>query len=263
MNRRTPPPGSGCHHGPRLVAGPGRAWIAALALTLMTATPVSADTDSAAGLPFVAAPEGSHTEWIAPQMTHDGLPMRVQRFRTSSGTDAVIDHHRRDWSRRWPGTEPMVSIEDDGWHVMSMLVENENLFISVRFRRIGTETAGYIAVSADPRAVHSNGGAERAMKTRLALPPGVRVLSRQVYLDQGRRAEQIVLEARSAPATVASRFESRLEDDGWRMVRNTRSMRPGDGYLYNYQRGSQHVFLQFRSTTDLGERTLILAIWMQ
>jgi hypothetical protein len=230
----------------------GGGWLtllAALAASVVSAAPSSAD-----GLTVVPPPPGAEAQWVARDMSYNGLPMTIRTFRVNTRIERVLEHYERRWQREYRDAE-VLRRQRDGWN--EIFVHTGGQFLSVRMRRKLGTVQGYITASADPRTV------EPERSTELALPEGVRMLTRQTYRDGGRRAQNLMLASDRGMRTTAERFDRTLADAGWSITASRASQADGGGYHREYQRGGHHLVIQVGPGGRAGIETMVMANWMK
>lgn len=187
---------------------------------------------------------GLNAQWVAKNMTQNGIPMNIRALEGPIGVDAVVDYYRQLW-------QSVKTIRQGEWRTLSGVMNNSLYTIRLRSAGIGCE--GYLMVSATP---------DQAIKesTRIPLPHGVRVISRQAYDDGGNTGESLTLASYQQPATLGINFHHSLSAAGWTVLNAHPARTTSQGYVasYHHQTGVIKLFIHRDSKAYSGQSLILL-----
>lgn len=193
----------------------------------------------------VEPPPDSRLAWVAEDMVHNGVPMRIQFFHSPATPGEVLDHYRRRW--REGGAARYVENRLGPWMVIARA--EGAFFVSVQVRPAATGAEGYLA----QRALDA---APATLGQGVALPPGSAVANDILSRDAQRPARTLLLFNGLSVAANADFFRERYARDGWAVVSEGRAR--GGGQLV-LQRGSEELSLAFSPSEG---KTAIGATWV-
>lgn len=154
----------------------------------------------------VETPPAASLEWVAEDMVYNGVPMRIQFFRSKVAPGEVLAHYRQRWSDG--ARRQYVENRLGPWKVISRAVGA--FFITVQVRPAsGGGAEGYLAqrpLAAKARPVLGQG---------VALPPGSEVVNDILSRDAHRPARTLLAFNGLSTDANAAFFRERYAREGW------------------------------------------------
>lgn len=166
---------------------------------------------------------GLTAEWIARDVTHNGVAMRMQRLQGRVSVAMVGNHYQELW--RDSGYRVRVR-RSGGWRQYSIQPGKEFVTLMLRATQSGSE--GYLTVSELP------GSTSRVESSRVPLPSGVRVIARQTHDDGPKTAETLTLASYQQPTALAIGFHNALTASGWVRQSAGPARTVDSGYVAHY-----------------------------
>jgi len=190
----------------------------------------------ASGFPQIKVPPGAETQWVAEDMVHNGVPMRIRRFTTRDDVQSVIDYYFTRWVP--PGTSREVITSLGPWSVLARPRGRYVLSVQVRAADRGAE--GFLAVS-------DLGKAKLHRKLGAGFPHlrGTQVLGDSQSRDHGRKARTLVLRNDFSMDANHAFYEQQLGAAGW--TKTGQGTRSQDAWVTLFQRQSVELTLVVES----------------
>ncbi len=165
----------------------------------------------------VEAPPAATLEWVAEDMVHNGVPMRIQFFRSKAAPGEVLADYRRRWSDG--ARRQYVENRIGPWKVISHAVGE--FFISVQVRPAAGGSEGYLAQR------------PLALKTRsvlglgVALPPGSEVVNDILDRDARRPSRTLLAFNSLSVDDNAAFFRENYPRNGWSLASDAKGRNGG------------------------------------
>lgn len=161
----------------------------------------------AADWPSVALPKEARSFDVAEQITHNGLPMRLQGFLSSTPPDELIELFRRGMGK------PLV---ENRWGRQRILGHMQGEFyVSVQIESAGQGSRGMVAVTHLKGARDSEQASGRDVQLwRSRLPAGSQLLSHMASRDGTKHSLHLVFVNSHDEALNADRLKSMLSEQG-------------------------------------------------
>lgn len=200
--------------------------------------------------PQVSAPPRSAVQWVAENITQNGIPMQVKTFHSAAPLDAVVDFYRQEWTGNG---EAAVENQLGEWIVVGR--REGDYYVTVQARAAGkNETEGFIAVN-DLAALLK----ERAdVDDTFPRMGGTAVVSNTLSHDHGRAAKTLILENGYSVDANASYYAGELKSAGWLL--RTSFERPESGrstHTLYFERATESCFI---TVADAGDGKTIIAV---
>ncbi len=166
----------------------------------------------------VEAPPAASLEWVAEDMVYNGVPMRIQFFRSKAAPGEVLAHYRQRWSDG--GRKQYVENRLGPWETIARGLGE--FFVTVQVRPTASGgSEGYLAQR--PLAVR----ATPVLGQGIALPPGSEVVNDILNRDIHRPARTL-LAFNSLPVDAnAAFFRERYTRDGWTLASDAKGRNGG------------------------------------
>lgn len=179
----------------------GFGWLVVMAL--MSSPAVAED---------LRLPPGVQVADVAEHMTWNGLPMRVQSFKSDMDIDRVLEAIAR--SLRDAGIEHPDVISTLDIKTLGAVVDGTFVNVQGQNRSGAMGSAGYIVYSPLLRDIP-------AAEDRPGFPltPDISVMSHETYDDQGRRGETLLGVSPRSATDVGQALADVFEAQGWQSVR--------------------------------------------
>ncbi len=211
-----------------------REFVAGL-LLLLGAAPAQAWTT-------VEEPPLASLEWVAQDMVYNGVPMRIQFFRSKAAPPEVLAHYRQRWTDG--GRRHYVENNLGPWKVISRALND--YFVTVQVRPAAAGTEGYLSqrpLKAPPRPVLGQG---------FPLPPGSEVVNDILSRDDNRQGRTLLAFNPLPVEANATFFRNSLTGEGWTMASEGNARNGGRQMVL--QKGNQELSL---ALTVAGGRTAV------
>jgi len=203
------------------------------ALWLMLAA-LSASAKNDGDCPEFPVPDGMQLQWVAPDMTFNGVPMQIREFNIEKSVDQVLSYYKQQWPARGklPGA---VEYPLGDWQVIAAPMER--CFYTVQARATGMHSStGILAVT------HAPSGPVAPRGNGFPMLSDSKVLNDINSVDGPKTARTLMLTNQFSPQANASFYERVLSQDGWQTVSSLPVPMPkGDGYMLVMQRGVSRV----------------------
>lgn len=204
----------------------------------------------AAQWPTVTAPPRSAVQWVAENMTQNGIPMQVKTFYSATSLDDVLSFYREKWTGNG---EAAVENQLGEWVVIGR--RDGDYYMTVQARAIGSnETEGFIAVN-DLSVLL----AERASAAdEFPSMGGTSVVSNTVSYDEGREAKTLILQNDYSVDSNASFYIGELKSAGWALRTSFERPEAGrDTQLLYFERATLTCFI---TVADAGDGKTLIAV---
>jgi hypothetical protein len=157
----------------------------------------------------VEAPPRTSLEWVAQDMVYNGIPTRIQFFRSRAALPEVLAWYRQRWTE---GGRPRYVENNTGpWKTISHAVGQDFVTIQVR-PASGGGAEGYVSqrpIEAPPHAALGQG---------FTLPQGSEVVNDIQSRDGGQQSRTLLVFNNLTPTANASFFQASLAREGWALV---------------------------------------------
>jgi hypothetical protein len=166
----------------------------------------------------VDPPPQATLQWVAEDMNYNGVPMRIQFFRSNLALPALLEHYRQRWSEG--GKRRYVENDLGPWKVISH--EQGDYFIAVQVRPAtdrGSE--GYLSqrpTHARPKASLGDG---------FPFPPGSEVVNDILTRDPDRSARTLLAFNGLTVDANADFYRTRLTREGWAIADDAKGRNGG------------------------------------
>lgn len=201
-------------------------------------------SSSASAWVSVEKPPRATLEWVAQDMTYNGVPTRIRYLRTKSAPDDVLRFYREQWTE--DGQRRYVENAPGPWKSISRAIDG--FFVTVQVRGAADGGAeGYISqrpLKAPPAAALGQG---------FALPQGSEVVNDIQSRDGDRQARTLLAINALTVDANASFFRSSLTREGWGVVSDAAARNGGRQLVLH--RGSDEISIAMttaRSGTAVG-----------
>jgi hypothetical protein len=176
-----------------------------------------AATAPAAAWEPVDPPPQATLQWVAEDMNYNGVPMRVQFFRSKITLAALLEHYRQRWSEG--GQRRYVENDVGPWKAISR--EQGDYFITVQVRPAGKGSEGYLSqrpTHARPKAGLGDG---------FPFPPGSDVVNDILTRDSDRTARTLLAFNGLTVDANADFYRTRLTKEGWAVADDAKGRNGG------------------------------------
>ena len=188
---------------------------------------------------------GLTAQWIAKDMTMNGVPASIREVRGQRPLDEVLTYYRRHWAGR------IDERRDGDWHTLATM--HGDRFASLRLRDTGSGVHGTLTVSLDPALAAAD------LSTRVPIPPGLTRLASQTFEDRGSSGENLTLMSPRDIAYERQAFASLYSGDGWTRTEDRAMRSVTEGHVLQFLHGKDQVrVVLYRDPALARGRTLIL-----
>ena len=188
---------------------------------------------------------GLSAQWIARDMTINGVPTSIRSVHGDLKPEDVLRYYRKEWAGR---LDERVEGE---WRVLA--TRHRDRFISLRLRSTSNSVQGILTDSLDPAK------ATPSLASPLPIPHGLETLSRHTFTDGGIQGENLTLASRRSVAFERQAFASTFRLDGWTRMEDRAAQTVSNGHILNFVRRKESVrIVLYRDPALLDGRTLIL-----
>ena len=188
---------------------------------------------------------GMSAQWIAKDVTINGLPASMRSVQVSLPLSEVLRYYRQQWAGR-------IDERVEGqWHVLA--TRHRDRFVSLRLRASGNSVQGILTDSRDPDS------AVPGLDSALPVPPGLVRLSHQVFRDGPARGENLTLMSSRSVAYERQAFDAIYRGEGWVNIEDRAAHTVADAHVLQFLRGKQSARIVFYRDPALADgNTLIL-----
>ena len=190
-------------------------------------------------------------QWVAKRIILNGLPASIFAFSGPVKIDDVVANYETIWRSK----SDAVTHRNGVWRILA--TKHKGHFVTLQVRPDGAGAQGLIVVSGDP-AEYAN-----AIQTDFPLPPGLRVVNHQSFIDSGKRAQTITLQSEQLASIERAVFEYELTSSGWTLISAQSAETLRDGYTLEFRKGTQHARIFLANDEAWDNRTMILITWLQ
>jgi hypothetical protein len=203
-------------------------------------------------LPVIRPMPSMQIEWVGRQMSLNGLPMSLKRYRYSGKGEDVVRHYQHAWRGTGTGEVDQLQFKD----LTYLTFKQANYIFSVSVRQENSKVvSGEMTVSMVPEVVRAD------TRTGFPLPDGSRVESRIESFDEGQYTESLDGVCSSSVWSCSHRLISKLEAEGWRIEKLGHS---DLGSVISGQRGAEVFQVTFQSGKETGGReTRLFVHWLK
>lgn len=188
---------------------------------------------------------GLSAQWIARDMTLNGVPASMQALSGSVSLSEVLRYYRSTWRG---ALDERVEGE---WHVLA--TRQRDRFASLRLRPVGLGVEGVLTVSLDP------GRAAPSLESSILVPPGLVRLAHQEFRDGAERGENLTLMSSRSVAYERQAFVSAYRGEGWTLIEDRKAGSVTDGHIIQFVQGKRSLrVVLYREATLAEGRTLVL-----
>lgn len=192
----------------------------------------------------VEEPPRATLEWVAQDMVYNGIPTRIQFFRSKTAPEDVLAYYRRRWTEN--GQRRYVENSPGPWNSISRAIGD--FFVTVQVRRAaGGGAEGYLSqrpLKPPPAPALGQG---------FALPQGTEVVNDIQSRDGDRQARTVLAFNSLTVDANAAFFRSSLAREGWDMASDAGARNGGRQMVL--RRGSDEISIALainRSGTAVG-----------
>ncbi|GGI18499.1 hypothetical protein [Oxalicibacterium faecigallinarum] len=200
--------------------------------------------------PAFVEPEKTKTEWVAPYMIFNGVPMSVKRFDSEQSPAAILAFYRRAWAQP-AGQQQPVENDVPPWQTIGVVQGKCFFSVQVQTANLSGSTGLLSATQATDKP--------RIIPPEKALPmmTGSQVVNDIEHRDPGKTARTLLLSNTFSPETNADFYRRTLTDQGWKIL-NSYQMKtakgPGITIVLKKQLAETNIVI-----TREGSNTMILA----
>lgn len=225
--------------------------ITCLAFVLSSYASAGSVERSVRELPEIAPPPQAEVQWIAKNMRHNGLPMKLQAFRSRLSAAEVLRHYEANIAH--DSTREHVRSRNGAWQILAF--KDARSFVTIQARDTASGSVGTIVVSSTPAVT------KLSLRTRFPVPPSLRIVNLQEYDDDGIESEHISLVSARAPHLEAASCAQLLSRVGWSIVLDAPAQTIAGGRVIEAQKGAEHARLTFLPDRSDIALTGVIIVW--
>jgi hypothetical protein len=206
-------------------------------LILLSALWVQAADPFSITWPEVPVPPKAKVESVSEHMYYNGLPMRVQHFKSLASVPELLAYYRGHW-----GSGALKPVENTvgAWQTIGMPSGPFYMTVQVKPAASGGGSEGLIGVSA------LNAKVEIPKVDDFAKLGGTQVVSVVESKDVGKSNKQLVLVNSHTVSANAGFYDTSFEHAGWKRLQDNRISGhkiANSGYFAIYQKGKEQIDL--------------------
>lgn len=225
---------------------------ALLTAAMLCSVPLSKAGETWPELPPVKTFPEMEVSWISQKMKFNGLPMSMQEFTADTSASKLIEKYQRYWRSKYD-TDVAMSKNGDA---IVLGVRQRDYYYSIQIVPVTkTSSMGNLSVSIAPDALDSSS----LTKTSFPLPSSANKLSRIEYNDDGVIAETLTFESRRSVSSIATWYQTRLQEEGWQLQRVTSEF----GKQLYFQRNGENAQVNIIGGKGFGKPANIQVNWIR
>ncbi len=205
-------------------------------------------------LPQIKGLPGMELQWIGRHMVINGVPTSMRAFHSKQSSEQILNAYQYRWKARGLGQVAVSSFDDN----KSVGMEYRGHYYSVQVNDSNGGSEGVLTVSLSDLAAGPD------FSTDFPLPYSSKVEQKIESLDNGVRAETLVVTSEQGVGSTAAFVQANLTREGWVEQNFAKSAESFSQYVLNYQRGrelSQIVILG--NSPAFPDKTMMTIHWIK
>lgn len=187
----------------------------------------------AAQWPHFEAPPAASVKWVAQDIVHNGVPMKIKSFQSRASSEEVVQFYRQRWGD--DGEGKFVEQTVGPWKVIGTVKEVYNLTVQVQTGADGSASEGFLGISTLPSVDRPVGPARDFPQLG-----GSQLISETISHDSGQGANTLIIQNDYSVGANVSFYSSRLPTMGWTQRQNhNASDNSIDGHVLYFERAGK------------------------
>lgn len=214
--------------------------LAALAAVAALAMPAPSAADD---WPEFLHPPQSTVQVVSADMIFNGVPMRIETFKSQSPMNDVVDFYKRRWKRR-NMPEPTVTPLGE-WKVVGMI--DGKFFKTAQVKKDGDGSMGHLGITL---ALAAPAGRRAKPGEGVPMPEGSSVVNDIVSFDPPKRARTVILTNQMSLDENIVYYLKRFQTDGWSVLQRKKVKDPEQGAALVFRKGTEEASIAMLKKFD-------------